>query len=105
MKYLPPGFNTKALEEGVKNKCRWEWLNERDAQGEKWAQWLKKSDVNGIAFCDVCSKSINYKSKAKKAMRLHAKDETHRKNARLNVYICSVSNVILWKTELYVIYM
>ena len=50
MKYLPPGFNTKALEESVKNKWRWEWLNERDAQGEKWAQWLKKSDVNGIAF-------------------------------------------------------
>ena len=82
MKYLPPGYNTKALEEGVKNKWRREWLNERDARGEKWAEWLKKPDVKGVAFCDVCSKIINYKSNGKKAMRLHAEDETHRKNAR-----------------------
>ena len=67
MKYLPPGFNMKALEEGVKNKWRWEWLNEGDAQGEKWAQWLKKPDVKRIVFCDVCSKTINYKSNGKKA--------------------------------------
>ncbi len=67
MKFLPPGYNTKELEKGVKNKWRWEWLGEVDASGEKWSKWLKKPDKVGIAFCEVCAKSINYKSNGKKS--------------------------------------
>ncbi|KAL5013564.1 hypothetical protein ScPMuIL_007834 [Solemya velum] len=66
MKFLPPGFNTKALEKEAKNKWRWEWLTENDSKGEKWSAWLKKPDVMGIAFCEVCAKTINYKSNGKK---------------------------------------
>ena len=35
-----------------------------------------------VAFCEVCAKSINYKSNGKKSIRLHAEDETHRRNLR-----------------------
>ncbi|KAL5016272.1 hypothetical protein ScPMuIL_005861 [Solemya velum] len=81
-KFLPPGFNTKALEKEAKNKWRWDWLTENDSKGEKWSAWLKKPDVMGIAFCEVCAKTINYKSNGKKALRHYAEDEAHKRNVR-----------------------
>ncbi|XP_060584206.1 uncharacterized protein LOC132740343 [Ruditapes philippinarum] len=82
MKCLPPGFNTNDLEKGAKNKWRWEWLAEKDSKGEKWDAWLKKPNAMGIAFCEACSKTINYKSNGKKVLRNHAEDEDHKKNLR-----------------------
>ena len=58
MKFLPPGFNTKDLEKDIKNKWRWDWLSECDSIGGKWCEWLKRPDTKGMAFCDVCAKSI-----------------------------------------------
>lgn len=43
MKILPAGFNTQDFEKSVKNKWRWEWLNERDSHAEKLVEWLKKT--------------------------------------------------------------
>ena len=83
MKYLPPGYNTKELESDVKNKWRWDWLNERAADGENWAEWLKKPDLSGVAFCEACGKTINYKSSGKKVFRLHAEDAYHKKNRQV----------------------
>ncbi|KAH3749420.1 hypothetical protein DPMN_183918 [Dreissena polymorpha] len=80
--YLPPGYNTKELESGVKNKWRWEWLNERGSLGEKWGDWLKKPNTPGSAYCEICFKTINYKSNGKKAFKSHAEDVTHLKNYR-----------------------
>lgn len=82
MKFLPPGYNVKALETDVKNKWRWEWLSECSKSGEKWTEWLCKPEISGVAFCIVCGKSIKYASNGKKAMRLHAEDDTHKKNVR-----------------------
>lgn len=82
MKYLPPGYNTKDLEKDVKNKWRWEWLNDVDADGVKWVLWLKKTEISGVAFCEACGKTINYKSSGKKAFRIHANDANHKKNVR-----------------------
>jgi len=79
MKFLLPGFNTNQLEKGAKNKWRWELLTEKDSKGEKWDVWLKKPDVMGIAFCEVCSKTINYKSNGKTVLRNDAKDEDDKK--------------------------
>ena len=69
MKYLPPGYNTKELEKDVKNKWRWEWLSEVDEDGGKWGTWLKKPDISGVAFCELCGKTINYKSSGKKGLK------------------------------------
>ena len=69
IKYLPLGYKMKLLQEGVKNKWCKKWSNERDARGEKWAKCLKKHDIKRIAFWDVCSIMINYKSNYKKAMQ------------------------------------
>jgi len=82
MKYLPLGYNTKDLEKHVKNKWRWEWLNEVEADGGKWGQWLKKPEISGVGFCEACGRTINYQSSGKKALRIHADDANHKKKVR-----------------------
>ena len=88
MKFLPPGYNMKTLGKDVKNKWRWEWLSENDSKGEKWNMWLKKPDVMGIAFCEVCAKSINHKSNGKKSIRLHAKVDSSCKINKIKKQTC-----------------
>lgn len=82
MKFLPAGFNTKELEKSCKNKWRWEWLGEFDKNGEKWAEWLRKPDLPGVSYCEVCGKTIKYGSSGKKSLKNHAEDATHLKNKR-----------------------
>ncbi|XP_060583200.1 uncharacterized protein LOC132739501 isoform X2 [Ruditapes philippinarum] len=82
MKFLEKKSDTKLLEKGLKNKWRWEWQEERDVQGLKFGEWLRKIEVPGMAFCDVCGKTINYKSSGKKAFRVHADDAKHKANHR-----------------------
>ena len=83
MKFLPPGYNTKELEQPAKNKWRWQWLSEVDSKGVKWSDWLQKIEVCGVAFCSLCGKTINYKSNGKKALKLHCEDANHQKNHRV----------------------
>jgi len=82
MKYLPVGYNTKDLEKHVKNKWRWEWLNEVEADGGKWGQWLKRPEISGVGFCEACGRTINYQSSGKKAFRIHEDDANHKKKVR-----------------------
>jgi hypothetical protein len=102
--YLPPGYNTKELESGVKNKWRWEWLNERGSLGEKWGDWLKKPNTPGSAYCEICFKTINYKSNGKKAFKSHAEDVTHLKNYRTwksnQVNIFNISYLCFFPTRI-----
>ena len=82
MKFLTLNSDTKVLEKDAKNKWRWEWMEERDSEGQKYGEWLKKPDTMGMTFCDACGKTINYKSSGKKALRLHAEDASHKKSLR-----------------------
>ena len=82
MKFLPRDSNTKVLEKDAKNKWRRSWLDERDSQGQKFDEWLKKPDITGIAFSETCGKTINYKSSGKNALRLHAEDAKHKPSLR-----------------------
>ena len=43
MKFLPPAYNTKDLEKTTKNKWRWDWLTEKDKDGDKWGGLAKKA--------------------------------------------------------------
>ena len=55
---------------------------ERYAWSDIW-EWLKKIDVAGMAFCDVCGKTINYRSSGKKAFRVHAEDSNHKAKLKI----------------------
>ena len=99
MKFLERNSDTKLLEKEVKNKWRWEWLDETDSLGQKYGEWLKKPDAMGMAFCDACGKTISYKSSGKKALRLHSEDSNHRKNLRTvkSNQVCAFFCLSSWK--------
>jgi len=80
MKFLDKGTNVKVLEKDVKNKWRWEWLEETDESGQKYEKWLKKPDIHGVCFCVPCGKTISYKSSGKKAVKSHSTDNMHKRN-------------------------
>ncbi|KAH3724684.1 hypothetical protein DPMN_050507 [Dreissena polymorpha] len=68
--YLPPGYNTKELECGVKNKWRWEWPIERDSRGEKWEDWFKNKALQVAHIVIPVSKrsSINQMGKRRSSL-------------------------------------
>ena len=82
MKFLTQKSDMKSLENDVKNKWRWEWLDERDKDRLKYGEWLRKPDTAGIAFCEACGRTINYKGNGKKAFKSHAEDVSHKKSIR-----------------------
>ena len=55
MKILP--LNTdNSLEKGVKNKWRWECLEEKDVEGER-VGGKKQQNTLAVSFCEPCGKT------------------------------------------------
>ena len=54
MKFVDINFDTKRLEQDIKNKWRWEWLNKRDLLGQNWSEWLQKPVIAAVGFCEAC---------------------------------------------------
>ncbi|KAH3724624.1 hypothetical protein DPMN_050445 [Dreissena polymorpha] len=79
--FLPPEYNTKELESGVKHKWRWEGLHERDSREEKWRDWLKETLRVAHIVISV-SKRSSTNQMGKGAFKSHAEDVTHVKNYR-----------------------
>ena len=67
MKFVDINFDTKRLEQDIKNKWQWNWLNERDSLGQNWSEWLQKPVIAGVGFCEACT-TLLYKSNGKKAI-------------------------------------
>ena len=59
MKFVDINFNTKRLEQDIKIKWQWEWLNERDSSVQNWSEWLRKPDIAGVGFCEAKLYYIN----------------------------------------------
>lgn len=71
------------VEKGVRNRWRWDWIEEKDSEGKKFRSWVEKMDAPGVAFCTVCLKSIKYGSSGKKKLREHADHAEHQKNTKI----------------------
>ncbi|XP_041465527.1 uncharacterized protein LOC121416126 isoform X2 [Lytechinus variegatus] len=67
------------LEEGVKNKWRWSWLEIKDENGDYLSEYIRKIRQSGKAICMWCNgKQINYGASGFKALRGHATSKGHR---------------------------
>lgn len=78
MRYLQENAATGELERGLKNKWRWQWIEETDSQGQKYEVWLAKVDIPGMAWCRLCNKNIAYAQNGKRVFACHAEDRHHR---------------------------
>ena len=61
MKFFERGASVKHIDDGLKNKWRWEWLDE-EKLGRKYSSWAKKFDAPGGVFCIVCNSGLQYAS-------------------------------------------
>lgn len=81
MKFLDKGTNVKVLEKDVKNKWRWEWLEEIDESGQKYEKWLKNRTYTVCFVIPAERQSVfNYKSSGKKAVKSHSTNNMHKRN-------------------------
>lgn len=66
--FLKHGADTALIHKSVKNKCHWQWCEERDSLNRPYGQWVRKNDVPGLRFCIVGNRCLNYGSSGKKAL-------------------------------------
>lgn len=71
------------LEAGITNKWRWEWMTEKNDDGQEHRTWLKKLDLPGTCFCIFCSKAFKYGSSGKKSLIRHANHPSHKKHIKV----------------------
>ncbi|XP_060764516.1 uncharacterized protein LOC132873191 isoform X2 [Neoarius graeffei] len=67
----------RSIEGKVKNKFRWSWLKEKDANGDFLSDYVRKVDRPGYALCTWCNDLLKYESSGKKGLRCHSKCKKH----------------------------
>ena len=76
--------NIALIEDKVKNKFKWSWLEEKDHLGDYFSVYVRKLKVAGLAECIWCNDHLKYASRGKQCLRDHAKTSKH-KTARNSV--------------------
>ena len=80
MNIVDRSADLKTIEEGVKNKFRWTWLEEKDCLGDFLSDYVRKTDQAGIAFCIICNDTLKYRSGGKRDLKAHASTSKHQKH-------------------------
>ena len=73
MEFVTKQDDIKKIEEGVKNKWRWEWVENDDLL----RQYIKKIKLPGQAFCILCNRTLRYQSSGKKDLQRHITSPPH----------------------------
>ena len=71
------------IERGVKNKFRWDWLEEKDVDGHFLSDYIRKLNVAGQCKCIVCNVIIKYGSSRRKSLVGYGSTDNHMKMRRL----------------------
>lgn len=74
--------NVNAIDAGVKNRFRWQWLESKDDAGQFLSDYIRKLDVAGVAKCIICDDKIKYASSGKKALVCHGNSQMHQKRKK-----------------------
>ncbi|GFR88745.1 hypothetical protein ElyMa_000777000 [Elysia marginata] len=85
LKCIENGSDVSDLEKDVRNSWKWHWLEEECESGRKFSSWCKKFNEPGKCVRIICSKTINYGSSGKKALKLHAENGDHTSRVRGSV--------------------
>ena len=65
--------NIALIEDKVKNKFKWSWLEEKDHLGDYFSVYVRKLKVAGLTECIWCNDHLKYASRGKQCLRDHAK--------------------------------
>ena len=70
--------DVSTIDKGVKNKFKWNWLEEKDSNKMFYSDWVRKVDLPGRALCLLCNTLLKYGSQGKSALAVHAKKPVHK---------------------------
>ena len=82
MPAVKEGECVSAIDEGIRNKWRWEWLSETDENKTPHREWCVKLDRAGVCQCTICNSELKYGSNGKKRLNQHANGPSHQKNTK-----------------------
>jgi hypothetical protein len=72
MPYMNRGDSVAIVDATVKNRWRWEWLQDTDTQKHTIGDWCEKIDRAGLAFCRICNLELKYGSNGRKSLMIHS---------------------------------
>ena len=72
MEFATKQDDVRKIDETVKNKWRWDWIDI-----ELMQQYIKKLKVPGQAFCTLCNKTLLYQSGGKRDLQRHMTSPNH----------------------------
>ena len=58
--------SAREIDASCKNKWMWDWLTEKDVNGDFLSDYIKKVDQPGVAICSWCKEILKYGSSGKK---------------------------------------
>ncbi|KAK6964629.1 DNA repair and recombination protein RAD54 [Biomphalaria glabrata] len=65
------------IDKSVKNKFKWEWLEEKDGMGHFLSSYIRKLEEPGVAWCIVCKEKIKYGTAGRKSILNHTISKKH----------------------------
>ena len=65
-------FDLKTIEASVKNKFKWDWLQQKDGNDDFLSDYVRKIPEPGIAYCLYCHQRFNYGTRGKSYVLRHA---------------------------------
>ena len=66
------GDSLSKEENDLKNKWRWQWMEEK-VDEERIGSFIRKVEGVGVAYCLVCRREIHYRKRGKVALTDHIK--------------------------------
>ena len=82
--------DARKIDATCKNKWKWSWLEEKDVNGNYLLAYVRKINVDGLAFCIYYNKTLVYDNTGKSDLPKHAMKSTehlsNKKNYRLHFY-------------------
>ncbi|KAK7933645.1 hypothetical protein WMY93_004541 [Mugilogobius chulae] len=97
--FVEEGAQVANIDNTVKNKWRWAWLDEVGEGGRPIRSWCKKLKVAGACMCVLCHKKLVYGSNGKKVLIRHQSDGAHRAAVRSLAHTSSLPGASAATTE------
>ena len=72
-----------SVDKVLKNKLRWNWLDDFDKNGDLISCYLVKVNQSGVAMCKWCKQMIKYGSNGKKSILEHSVSKKHKLNRNI----------------------
>ncbi|KAL1250518.1 hypothetical protein QQF64_018314 [Cirrhinus molitorella] len=80
--FMKPGEDIKDIDNGIKNKWSWAWIEDVGSNGKLFGNWCQKLRQPGACYCTVCARKLMYGTSGKKVLSRCELDPVHKATVR-----------------------